>query len=88
MLNEVLKLVRLYHRMDQKSTAEKLGISPPYLSEIEAGKKPPSLKLLEKYQEVFSLPASSLLLITESLQEGSKKSISGKALKILKWAAS
>jgi len=88
MLSDVLKLVRQYHRLDQKSAAAQLGISTSYLSEMESGKKDPTLKVIEKYQEVFDLPTSSLLFIAESLKEGKKKSISQKAVNILKWAAS
>ena len=87
MLGEVLKLVRQYHRLDQKSAAEKLDIPASYLSEMERGKKEPTLRVIEKYQNTFDLPSSSLLFIAESLQSGSKKEISSKAIKILKWAS-
>ncbi len=86
MLHKVLKLVRQYHRLDQKQTADKLGISPSYLSEIETGKKEPSLSILDEYQKKFGIPKSSLLMIAESLENGKTKSISSKAIKILEWA--
>lgn len=87
MLNKVLKLVRQYHRLDQKDTAKKLGISRSYLSELENGKKEPTLTILEKYQDKFGLPRSSLLLLEESLKDGKKNTFSTKAIKILEWVA-
>ena len=87
MLNKVLKLVRQYHRLNQKQTAEKLGISPSYLSEIESGHKEPTLSILDEYHKNFGIPKASLLMIAESLENGKTKSISSKAIKILEWAA-
>lgn len=48
MLNEALRLIRIFHDTSQKDMAARLQISPPYLSEIEAGKKEPTLQLLRK----------------------------------------
>ncbi|MCZ7597545.1 MAG: helix-turn-helix domain-containing protein [Gammaproteobacteria bacterium] len=53
MIGTALRLVRDYHRLDQRELAGKLGISPSYLSELEKGKKKPSLELLEKYRGGF-----------------------------------
>ncbi len=86
-INNVLKLVRQYHRLNQKQTAKKLGISPSYLSEIETGLKEPSLSILDKYHKIFGIPKASLLMIAESLENGKTKSISSKAIKILEWVA-
>ena len=88
MLGEMLKLVRLYHRFDQKTAAKKLELPASYLSEIERGKKNPTLRVLEKYEEVFDLPKSSLMYIAESLEsKKTKNTLPKKALKILEWAA-
>lgn len=86
MIGTALRLVRDYHRLDQRELAGKLGISPSYLSELEKGKKKPSLELLEKYQAVFDLPPSSLIYIFEALETGKGKGIAKKAIKILDWA--
>ena len=61
MFDRALKLVRQYHRLNQVQMAEKLDISPSYLSEIEKGKKTPSFELLEKYAGMIGVPVSSLL---------------------------
>lgn len=86
MIGSTLQLVRKYHRLDQKSLAEKLGISASYLSELEKDKKKPSLLILQKYQEEFDLPSSSLIYIHEALESGKGSGIARKAVKILEWA--
>ena len=67
MLNEALKQIREFHQMKQVELAEDLEISKSYLCEIEAGRKSISVELLEKYAEIFSVPASSLLMFSENL---------------------
>jgi len=46
----------------------KLEISASYLSEIETGKKQPSLEFLNKYASVFGMKLSSLILLSENLE--------------------
>jgi transcriptional regulator with XRE-family HTH domain len=53
--------------MKQVELAEKLGISNSHLSEIESGKKEPTLSLLNEYARVFKLPMSSILFFSENL---------------------
>jgi transcriptional regulator with XRE-family HTH domain len=68
-LNECLLLARHYWGFSQTDLAEKLGVSKSYLSEIESGKREVSLKLLNKYSVVLRIPASTLMLFSEELQE-------------------
>jgi transcriptional regulator with XRE-family HTH domain len=67
MLGEALRLIRRFHRQSQTEGAQKLGISKSYLSEIESGKKVPTLQLVEKYGEVYELPVSSIMFFSESI---------------------
>lgn len=87
MIHRALKLLRVYHNFKQKDLAEKLGLSPSHLSEIEAGSKPVSYELLEKYSKIFAIPVSTIALFAEA--SGSKKKIqsviSDKALRLLEW---
>ena len=76
MINKALKLVRQFHSIKQSELAETFGMSKSYLSEIESGKKPVSLDLLNKYSVEFDIPTSSLVFFSESLQ--SKKGVSEK----------
>lgn len=67
MLNEALRLIRVYHDMKQNEAAEKLGVSKSYLSEIEKGHKEPSLDLIRKYENTFDIPASSIMFFSENM---------------------
>lgn len=70
MINEALRLIRVYHDLKQTEAAEKLGISKSYISEIEKGHKTPTLDLINKYATTFDLPSSSILFFAESLDDG------------------
>ncbi len=90
MLNEALRLVRVFHDINQSQMAKKLEISRSYLSEIESGKKTPSIELLDKYSHIFHLPSSSILLFSENLEndtfsEKTRIAVAGKIIKIMNW---
>lgn len=91
MLNEALKLIRLFHKQTQKELAESLGISVSYLSEIEAGNRRINVELLSKYSEAFGIPASSLMLFSERLEQGTlektRVAVAEKIVKVMSWAA-
>lgn len=61
MLCKALKLIRSYYDMSQTELSAELGLSNSYLSEIESGKKQPSIDLLQKYSDYFDIPLSSIL---------------------------
>ena len=73
MNNEALRLLRVFHDYKSKDLAEKLKISQSYLSEIENGKKVPTLDLLEKYSQLFNLKLSSLIFFSEELEDNTYK---------------
>ena len=79
MINEALRLIRVFHDLKQIQAAEKLGVSQSYISEIERGTKVPTLETIQKYSVTFDIPASSILFFSENL-EGSTK---GKATKLV-----
>lgn len=91
MLNEALRLIRVFHDLSQRELAGRLQIGPPYLSEIEAGKKEPTLQLLRRYAEEFEMPLSSIMFFAENVHDGTsaslKTAISGKALALLRFIA-
>jgi transcriptional regulator with XRE-family HTH domain len=92
MQHEALRLVRVFHDLNQTTLADRLGISNSYLSEIESGKKSPTLELLQKYAETFNMPLSSLLFFAENLDNPSRSdkvraTIAGKTIKMLQWIA-
>jgi transcriptional regulator with XRE-family HTH domain len=69
MLNEALRLIRVYHDMKQSELASKLGISKSYISEIEKGTKSATIELINKYADIFGIPASSILFFAESMEK-------------------
>jgi len=72
MLSEALRLIRVFHDVKQTALADRLGISKSYLSEIESGKKQPSIELVERYSAEFGIPTSSILFFAEGLKSPSK----------------
>jgi transcriptional regulator with XRE-family HTH domain len=90
MLNEALRLIRAYHDLSQSELCAQLGISNSYLSEIESGKKQPTLDLLNRYSEQFGIPVSSLLFFSENLHQagitsGLRVGAAKKVLALLQW---
>lgn len=85
MIERALRLTREFHRMKQGELAERLQISASYLSEIENGKKAPSLGLLEEYSKVFKVPASTFLLFKERAEGGVDSKVSAHADRLLKF---
>ena len=91
MQHEALRLVRVFHDMNQTTLAERLEISKSYLSEIESGKKQVTLELLQKYADTFGMPLSSLLFFAEKIEGGARDrvrtAIACKVVKMLDWIA-
>ena len=90
MLHRALKLLRTSHDFKQKELAKKLEISASHLSEIESGKKTPSLVLLERYGEVFEVPVSSIVFLAENIErqpQDRKALVSLKVLALLRFVA-
>ena len=65
MIGATLKKLRGIYGYSAAQMAELLDISRSYLSEIETGKKQPSLPLHEKYAGIFNIRTSSLLRFSE-----------------------
>ena len=90
MLPEALRLIRVFHDMKQQELARRLGLSKSYISELESGKKVPSMEVIQKYSGEFRIPASSILFFSESLENPSKaklvkSAIAGKVLQFLQF---
>ena len=92
MLSDALRLIRVFHDVKQTELAERIGVSKSYISEIESGKKLPTLELIEKYSREFNIPSSSILFFSEQLSSDSnakstnaRKFIAGKILRMLKF---
>jgi transcriptional regulator with XRE-family HTH domain len=70
-INEALKMIRVFHDLTQSELADKLGVSKSHVSGIESGRKAPSLELLQRYATVFDVPLSSIMFFSENLGDRS-----------------
>ena len=90
-LAEALRLIRVFHDVSQTGLASKLGVSKSFLSEIESGKKRPSLELLSQYAVEFNVPVSSLLFFAESVAANGLvrpiNKVAPKVVSLLNWIA-
>lgn len=73
MIGDVLKRTRNIYGYKAGEMSGLLGISPSYLSEIENNKKQPSLDLLEKYSNIYGIRLSSLILLSENIEEAERQ---------------
>ncbi|AMN46456.1 hypothetical protein ACG33_04945 [Steroidobacter denitrificans] len=69
MRNEQFKAGRLSARLTQKQAAEALGVSQPYLSQLEKGQRPVTPELARAAVRLYRVPATALPL-PEPLTEG------------------
>lgn len=67
MLGEALRLIRVFNDLKQNEMADRISVSKSYLSEIEKGQKTPTLEVLQKYSNEFSLPVSSIMFFAEEI---------------------
>lgn len=72
MIGDVLKRMRAIYGYKASEMSSALGISASYLSEIENNKKKPSLELLEKYADIYGIRLSSLILLSENMEDAEK----------------
>ena len=64
--------MRIIYGYKASEMSSELGISASYLSEIENNKKQPSLDLLQKYADIYGIRLSSLILLSENMEEAEK----------------
>jgi transcriptional regulator with XRE-family HTH domain len=67
MINEALRLIRVFNDLKQFELAARLDVSKSHISEIESGIKTPSLDLIERYATEFRMPVSSIMFFAEEL---------------------
>jgi DNA-binding XRE family transcriptional regulator len=57
------KVWREYRNLTQSQLAERAGISVPYLSQIEAGKRKPSIRVLVAIASVLGIDSDDLISV-------------------------
>lgn len=73
MLGRTLKKLRGIYGYSAREMSSLLRISSSYLSEIENGKKEPSLLVLQRFADVFGLKMSTLLRFSEQYECAEKE---------------
>ncbi|WP_420507233.1 helix-turn-helix domain-containing protein [Nitratireductor aquimarinus] len=79
MINNALRVLRLYLGLSQKQIADELDLSQSMISEIENGSKSVSMDVLEKYSLNFNIRMSQLIFFAEEL-EGEPIKMRGKLI--------
>jgi DNA-binding XRE family transcriptional regulator len=59
----ILNGARLTFELTQKQLADRLGIKPHHISEMERGKRPISRKMAVKLGKIFDMPAKTFISI-------------------------
>ena len=73
MINEALRLLRLYLGLSQKQLANVLSLSQSMVSEIESGEKSVSMDTLQRYSTNLNVRMSQLLFFAEELKNENLK---------------
>src|ERR1700748_2010085 len=60
-----LHAIRQYFRLTLREMSEPLEFGSAYISSVENGLQPPSIKLLEAYAQFLSVPLSTLIRFCE-----------------------
>ena len=68
MINDALRLVRLYWGYSQKQMAEVVGVSQSLISDVESAKKSVSIDLIERYSDALGIRMSQLLFFAEEIE--------------------
>ena len=88
MLNEALRLIRVFHDMSVTELAAALEVTPSYISMIESGKKEPNLDFIGNFAKIFGLKPSSILFFSENLKDKPSRDLKNRfkngVLKLLK----
>lgn len=67
MIGEAFKIIRVFNGLTQQDLSTDLNISHSFLSQIESGKRNPTLTTVESFAKRFKIPVSSLMLFSEQL---------------------
>jgi len=88
-LCKALKALRLFNRYSQQQVADMLGVSKSFVSDLETGRKTATLKQVRKYAEVFDIPVSEILTLSEAYSRREfRTAFSDNILKLIDWVTS
>lgn len=81
-----LRLVREAHGLNRAELAKRARISAPYVSDIEAYRKPAGLIVLRRFAAALEVPLSEILRLAEELTAATPASDAGQRALDLAWA--
>lgn len=70
---KAFRIVRAAFGLSQAELAAKMGLSPSQLSLIEAGRRQPSLRVVESLAEAVTIPSALVTLLASSREELGKQ---------------
>ncbi len=68
MINEALRLLRLYCGFSQAEMAKRLSVTQSLISDIEGGRKNVTMDLLQSYSDTVDVRMSQLLFFAEEIE--------------------
>lgn len=88
MIGDVLRNIRLFHKVKIMELSNEFNISQGYLSDIERGVKQPTIEILEMYSKKFDLPLYGIMFLNENIDDPAmlskfKKMVSKKAAQLI-----
>jgi len=72
-LGRAIKVMRTASGIKQKDIANKIGVTPNYVSLVEAGKREPSIAFLRRIAKVIGVPVGLFFLWAESADGSSPR---------------
>lgn len=68
MINEALRLLRLYCGFSQAEMAKRLSVTQSMVSDVEGGRKNVTMDLLQAYSDAVGIRMSQLLFFAEEIE--------------------
>ena len=81
-LGSILKYLRVFNKDKQLDISRDIEVSRSYISEIESGKKTPSLEILQRYSKLYNIPLSKIILYAENFKSINRAELEAKRLVI------
>lgn len=79
-INSALRIIRKGNNCTLQDLSCKVNLNQVYLSEIEEGKKDPSIELINKYTELFNIDKTLINIFRSDLKKQSIKIFFAKTL--------
>ena len=69
MIGEALRLIRVFHNLNQAALAMSLDLEEAEIAQVESGSRPPSVELIAKYASEFDIERESIHLLAGRLEQ-------------------